>query len=119
MTKTQDLIQDAINNLFSRTEKLAKMKNSIKVTDDDVLNNKTPRSVLELNYKFLEMRFNEALAHNMELLNTMHELLEEQDNLMNEQQLSDNASELRQQLNLMRTECDKLQKANTKMKNVC
>ena len=43
------------------------MKNSIKLTDDEVLNSKTPRPVLELNYKFLEMRFNEALTHNMEL----------------------------------------------------
>ena len=53
MTKTQYLIQDTINNLFSMTENLTKMKNSINVKDDDVLNNKTPRSVLELNYKFL------------------------------------------------------------------
>ena len=43
------------------------MKNSIKLTDDEVMNSKTPHTVLELNYKFLEMRFNEALAHNMEL----------------------------------------------------
>jgi hypothetical protein len=63
------------------------------------------------------MRYNEALAHNMELLNTVHELLEEQDHVRNGQQLSDNASELKQQLNLMRAECDKLQKASTKMKN--
>ena len=53
----------------------------------------------------------------MELFHTVHELLEEQDNLGNEQQLSDNASELKQQLNMMRAECDKLQKANTQMKN--
>ena len=59
----------------------------------------------------------EALAHNMELLNTVHEFLEEHDNLRNEQQLSNNASELKQPLNLMRAECDKLQKANTQMKN--
>ncbi len=67
MTKTQKLIQDTINNLFSITEKLTRMKNSIKLTDDKVLNSKTPRPVLELNCKFLEMRFKEALAHNMEL----------------------------------------------------
>ncbi len=68
MTKTQELIQDAINNLFAMTEKLTRMKNSVKATGDDELYGKTPRSVLELNYKFLEMRFNEALAHNMECL---------------------------------------------------
>ncbi len=56
------------------------------------------------------MRFNEALTHNMEVLNTVHELLEEQDLIRNGHQLSDNASELKQQLNLMRAECDKLQK---------
>jgi len=44
-------------------------------------------------------------------------LLEEQDNLRNGQQLTENASELKQQLNSMRAECVKLQKANTKMKN--
>ena len=55
MTKTQDLIQDTINNLFAMTEKLTRMKNSIKTTGDDELYGKTPRSVLELNYKFLEM----------------------------------------------------------------
>jgi hypothetical protein len=53
MTKTQELIQDAINNLCSMTEKLTKMKNSVKATGDDELYGKTPRSVLELNYKFL------------------------------------------------------------------
>ena len=53
----------------------------------------------------------------MELINTVHELLEEQDNLRNEQQLSNNGSELKQQLNLMRDERDKLQKANIQMKN--
>ena len=116
MTKTQELIQDTINDLFSTTEKLMKMKSSIKFTEHNDLDSKTPRSVLELNYKFLEMRFNEALTHNAELLNTVHELLEEQDNLRNEQPLSNNASELVQQLNLMRAECDKLQKANTQMK---
>ncbi len=31
------------------------MKNSIKVTESNELDSKTPRSVLELNYKFLEM----------------------------------------------------------------
>jgi hypothetical protein len=72
--------------------------------------------VLELNYKFLEMRFNEALAHNIELLKTVQDLLEEQDNLRNGQQLSNDASELRQKLTLMRAECDKLQNANTQMK---
>ncbi len=51
------------------------MKNNIKGTDHNELDNKTSRSVLDLNYKFLEMRFNEALAHNMKLLNTVHELL--------------------------------------------
>ena len=91
MTKTQELIEDTINNLFSMTEKLTRMKNSIKVTGDDELNGKTPRSVLELNYKFLEMRFNEALAHNMELLQTLQESLEEQDNLRNGQRLSNDA----------------------------
>jgi len=50
------------------------------------------------------------------LLQTLHELLEEQDNLRNKQQLSNEASELKQQLDLMRAECDKLQKANTQMK---
>jgi hypothetical protein len=55
------------------------MKNSIKAIDYNELVEKTPHSILELNYKFLEMRFNEALAHNMELLNTVHELLEEQE----------------------------------------
>ena len=33
MTKTQELIQDAINNLFSTTEKLSRMKNSNKATE--------------------------------------------------------------------------------------
>ena len=75
MTKTQELIQDTINNLFSTTERLTKMKNNIKGTDHNELDNKTEQSVLDLNYKFLEMRFNEALAHNMKLLNTVHELL--------------------------------------------
>ena len=55
MTKTQELIQDTINDLFSTTEKLMKMKNSIKFTEHNDLDSKTPRSVLELNYKFLEM----------------------------------------------------------------
>ena len=55
MSKTQDLIQDTINNLFSTTEKLTKMKNNIKATDHNELDNKTPRSVLELNYKLMEM----------------------------------------------------------------
>ena len=90
MTKTQELIQDTIDNLFLTTKKLTKMKNSIKAKQGNELDSKTPRPVLELNYKFLEMRFNEALAHNVELLNTMHKLLEEQDNLRNEQQLNDN-----------------------------
>jgi hypothetical protein len=63
------------------------------------------------------MRFNEALGHNNEMLGTLHELLDEQDNLRNKHQLSGEASELKQQLNLMRAECDKLQKANTQMKN--
>ena len=40
MTKTQELIQDAINNLFSTTEKLTKMKNSIKTTESNELDNK-------------------------------------------------------------------------------
>ena len=102
MTKAQELIQEAINNLFSTTKKLTKMKNSIKVTDHNELDNTTPRSVLELNYKFLEMRFNEALAHNMELLTTVHELLEEQENLRNGLQLDNNASVLKQQINWMR-----------------
>ena len=115
MTKTQDLIQDTINNLFSTTEKLTKMKNSIKATDYNELDEKTPRSVLELNYKFLEMRFNEALAHNIELLRTVHDLLEEQDNLRNGQQLSNDASELQRQLDIMRAECDKLRQANTQL----
>ena len=55
MTKTQELIQDVINNLFSTTEMLSKMKNSIMVTDLNELDSKTSRSVLELKYKFLEM----------------------------------------------------------------
>jgi hypothetical protein len=55
MTKTQDLIQDTINNLFAMTEKLTKMKNSVKATGDDELYGKTTRSVLELNYKFLSL----------------------------------------------------------------
>ena len=104
MTKTQELIQDAINNLFSTTEKLTKMKNSIKTTESNELDSKTPRSILEINYKFLEMRFNEALAHNTELLHTVHELLEEQDNLRNERQLNDNESELKLELDTMRVE---------------
>jgi hypothetical protein len=53
----------------------------------------------------------------MELFQTLHESLEEQDNVRNEQQLSNDASELRHQLNLMRDECDKLQKANTQVKD--
>ncbi len=53
MTKTQELIQDTINNLFSMTGKLTMMKSSIKVTGDDELNGKTPCSVFELDYKFL------------------------------------------------------------------
>jgi hypothetical protein len=117
MTKTQDLIQDTINNLFAMTEKLTRMKNSVKATGDDELYGKTPRSVLELNYKFLEMRFNEALAHNMELLQTLQESLEEQDNLRNGQRLSNDASELQQQLDIKRAECDKLRQANTQLKN--
>ena len=63
------------------------------------------------------MRFNEALAHNMELLQTLHESLEEQDNLRNGQQLSNDASELKQQLDIMRAECDKLRKANTQLRD--
>ena len=117
LAKTQDLIQDTINNLFSTTERLTTMKNSIKATDDNGLENIPPRSVLELQYKLLEMRFMEATAHNVDLVNTVQELLEEQENLRNGRRLSDNASELKQQLNLMRAECDKLQKANTQMKN--
>ena len=117
MTKTQDLIQDTINNLFALTEKLTRMKNSIKDTGDDELYGKIPHSVLELNYKFLEMRFNEALAHNMELLQTLHKSLEEQDNLRNGQRLSNHASELKQQLDIMRSECDKLRQANTQLKD--
>jgi flagellar biosynthesis GTPase FlhF len=93
------------------------MKNSMKLTDDEVLNSKTPHPVLELNYKFLEMRFNEALAHNMELLQTLQESLEEQDNLRNGQRLSNAASELQQQLDIKRAECDKLRQANTQLKN--
>jgi len=117
LAKTQDLIQDTINNLFSTTEKLTTMKTSIKAADDNGLENIPPRSVLELQYKLLEMRFMEATAHNVDLVNTVQELLEEQENLRNGRRLSDNASELKQQLNLMRAECDKLQKANTQMKN--
>jgi hypothetical protein len=59
----------------------------------------------------------EATAHNVDLVNTVQELLEEQENLRNGRQLSDKASELKQQLDLMRAECDKLHKANTQMKN--
>ena len=117
MTKTQELIQDTINNLFSMTEKLTRMKNSTKATDDDEMYGKTPRSVLELNYKFLEMRFNEALTHNMELLQTLQENLEEQNNLRNGQRLSNDASELKQQLDIMRAECDKLRQANTQLRD--
>jgi cell division protein FtsB len=73
--------------------------------------------VLELDYTFLEMRFNEALAHNMELLQTLHESLEEQDNLRNGQRLSNDASELQQQLDIKRAECDKLRQTNTQLKN--
>jgi hypothetical protein len=97
MTKTQELIQDTMNNLQGY--------------GDDKLNGKTPRlhrPVLELDYKFLEMRFNEALTHNMELLQTLQENLEKQDNLRNGQRLSNDASELEQQLDIMRDECDKL-----------
>ena len=43
-----------------------------------------------------------GLKHMCFLLNTVHELAEEQDNLKNGQQLNDNASDLKQQLNLMR-----------------
>jgi len=64
MTKTQELIQDS--------EKLIKMRNSIKDTD---------RHESEKKIWLLEMRLTEATAQNMELLNTVHELLEEQDNL--------------------------------------
>ena len=53
LTKTQDLIQDTINDLFSTTEKLTTMKNSIQVTDRNELENKPPRSVLELATSFL------------------------------------------------------------------
>jgi hypothetical protein len=109
MTKTQELIQDTINNLFSTTGKFTKMKNSIKATESNELDSKTPRSILELNYKFLEMRFNEALAHNMELLHTVHELLEEQENLRNERKLNDNDSELKLELDTMRVEYNRLQ----------
>ena len=41
----------------------------------------------------------------------------EQDNFRNGRQLSDNASQLKQQLDLMRAECDELEKANTQIKN--
>ncbi len=117
MTKTQELIQDTINNLFSMTEKLSRMMNSIKATGDDELIGKILHPVLELDYTFLEMRFNEALAHNMELLQTLQENLEEQNNLRNGQRLSNDASELKQQLDIMRAECDKLQQANTKLRD--
>jgi hypothetical protein len=116
MTRTQELVQDTISNLFSTAEKLTKIRDSIKGTSHNELDDRMPRSVLELNYGFLEMRYNETLGHNNELLQTLHELLEEQDNLRNKQQLSNEASELKQQLDLMRAECDKLQKANTQMK---
>ena len=55
MTKTQELIQVTINNLFWTTKKLTKMKNRIKVTDHNELDNTTPLviSVVELNYQFL------------------------------------------------------------------
>ena len=53
----------------------------------------------------------------MELLQTLHESLEEQDNLRNGQQLSNDASELQQQLDIMRAECDKLRQANTQMRD--
>jgi hypothetical protein len=46
----------------------------------------------------------EATAHNVDLVNTVQELLEEQENLRNGRQLSDKASELKQQLDLMRAE---------------
>jgi cell division protein FtsB len=51
-------------------------------------------------------------------LQTLHESLEEQDNLRNGQQLSNDASELQQQLDIKRAECDKLRQANTQLKNV-
>jgi hypothetical protein len=63
------------------------------------------------------MRFNEALAHNIELLQTLQENLEEQNNLRNGQRLSKDASELKQQLDIMRAECDKLQQANTQLRD--
>jgi hypothetical protein len=64
------------------------MKNSIKATGDVELDGKIPHLVLELDYTFLEMRFNEALAYNMELLQTLQENLEEQNNLRNGQRLN-------------------------------
>ncbi len=89
------------------TEKLTRMKNSIKTTVDVELDGKIPHLVLELDYTFLEMRFNEALAYNMELLQTLQENLEEQNNLRNGQRLGNDASELKQQLDIKRAECDK------------
>ena len=58
------------------------MRNHIKDKNQIELDKKTSRSILDLNYRFLEMGFNAATAHNMELLNTVHDLLEDQDNLM-------------------------------------
>jgi hypothetical protein len=63
------------------------------------------------------LRFNETLAHNMELLQTLQESLEEQDNLRNGRRLSNDASELKQQLDIMRAECDKLRQANTQLRD--
>ncbi len=53
----------------------------------------------------------------MELLQTLHESLEEQDNLRNGQRLSNDVSELKQQLDIKRAECDKLRHTNTQLKN--
>jgi hypothetical protein len=72
------------------------MRNHIKDKNQIELDKNTSRSVLDLNYRFLEMGFNAVTAHNMELLNTVHDLLEDQDNLRNNlrngQHPSDNVS---------------------------
>ncbi len=53
----------------------------------------------------------------MDLLQTLQENLEKQNNLRNGQRLSNDASELKQQLDIMRAECDKMQQANTQLRD--
>ena len=67
----------------------------MKDTDQHESEKKISRSVLEMNYRLLEILLTEVTSHNMELLNTVHELLEKQNNLGN----LGNVREFKQQVN--------------------